>query len=343
MNIKPVAGPLIQTPPNATVDSSAMKAAKARAISMISGNQNNQSQEHPVSNPSRVSAEDLSAISNRSSNRGQQGVVEEPTSQAPVQEAPRAASEESLSSHYATLARKEKALRAKSQQQETAIRAREARLAEQEAAIKAKEAEYTSNYIPKEKLTSDTLNALLDAGLSYDQITEAMLQQQSQPDFTKSRAYLEMQGELKAVKQAQELAKKSLEDQQTQAYQQAVNQIKTEAKKLVFTDPNFETIKTTNSVQDVVELIEETFKQDGVLLSVEEAAQLVEDHLVEEAMKIAGLKKIQQRLQASTPSAQKATDEPKQQQLKTLTNQVSSTRQLSAKERALLAFRGELK
>lgn len=339
MKIEAVSGPSIQTPPNSTVESATVKAAKASLNKMMQ--QNAQSQEHPVANPSRVSAEDLSAITTQTRSNGQTG-ANEAIQEAPLAE-PKAASEEPLSSHYATLARKERALRAKSQQQELSMRAREAKLAEQEAAIKAKEAEYSSNYIPKEKLTTDTLNALLDAGLTYDQITEAMLAQQSQPDFTKSRAYIEMQNELKAVKQAQEDAKKTYNDQQTAAYQQAVNQIKTEAKKLVYTDPNFETIKTTNSVSDVVELIEETFKQDGVLLSVEEAAQLVEDHLVEEAMKITRIKKIQQRMQTSSPSAQKTTDAPKQQQLKTLTNQVSSTRQLSAKERALLAFKGELK
>lgn len=330
MKIELASGPIVnQVTGTKPID----PAIKARVMAKIQSGGQNQSQEHPVSNPSSVSVEELSAIN---TNNGQIDQVEAPKVEEPV-----AASEKPLSSHYANLAREQRALRSKALKQEQAMQIREAKIAEQEAAMKARELDYQSNYIPKEKLTGDTLNALLDAGLSYDQITEAMLQQQSQPDFTKSRAYVELQNELKQIKQSQEQAKKSYEDQQSQAYTQAVNQIKSEAKKLVFTDANFETIKATNSVNDVVELIEETFKQDGILLSVEEAAQAVEDHLVEEAMKIAKIKKIQLKMQSSSPTEKKSTDAPKQQQLKTLTNSVSSTRQLTAKERAMLAFKGE--
>lgn len=253
--------------------------------------------------------------------------------------------EESISSQYANLARREKAIRAKAQADAASFKAREAELIRREEALKAKDTEYSTNYIQKDRLTSDTINTLLDAGLSYDQITEAMLQQQSTPDFTRSRAYQEMQSELKALKMAQEQTKKSFEEQQTQSYQSAIKQISADAKKLVFTDPNFEMIKETNSVNDVVELIESTFKESGSVLSVEEAAQMVEEELVEEAMRISKIKKLQQKLslKESALSESQATDAPKQQQLKTLTNSVGSSRKLTATERAMLVFRGELK
>lgn len=111
-------------------------------------------------------------------------------------------------------------------------------------------------------------------------------------------------------------------------------------------DPYFETIKQTNSVSDVVDLITATYEKDGILLSVEEAAKEVEDYLVDEAMKLTRIGKIKQRLAASTTAkvSQEQTPAPKKQtQMKTLTNAASTTRQLSAKERAILAFRGELK
>ena len=63
-------------------------------------------------------------------------------------------------------------------------------------------------------------------------------------------------------------------------------------------------------------------------------------------MKLAQLKKIQQRLQPkSQPSAQKQESSSKQQDqpIKTLTNSVGVARSLTAKERAILAFKGELK
>jgi phosphopentomutase len=120
-----------------------------------------------------------------------------------------------------------------------------------------------------------------------------------------------------------------------------------EASSLVKNDPNFEAIRASGkgAVKQVVQLIERTFDQDGILLTVEEAAQAVEDHLVEEATKLTRIGKIQQRLAANAKTAQKPVQTTGQspQASKTLTNTMSTARPLSARERALLAFKGELK
>jgi hypothetical protein len=93
-----------------------------------------------------------------------------------------------------------------------------------------------------------------------------------------------------------------------------------------------------------VELIERTFKQYGVLLSVEDAAKQVEDYLVEEAFKLTKLKKIQQRLApAQKPVEAKLEPQKQPQTLKTLTNAVSSSGRVSVRERAIAAFKGQLK
>jgi hypothetical protein len=122
-----------------------------------------------------------------------------------------------------------------------------------------------------------------------------------------------------------------------------MKQIRNDVNMLVKHDPQFETIKATNSIGDVVELIEKTFNEDGVLLTVEEAAQQVESYLVDEAIKLARLAKIQQKL-APAPKAEasKATGTPEKQSMKTLTNSVNSSRTLSARERAILAMQGKL-
>lgn len=155
---------------------------------------------------------------------------------------------------------------------------------------------------------------------------------------------------MQALKDSQERAQKAYEEQQKQSYQQALTQIRQEATQLVSQDPNYEAIKTSNAVNDVVDLIEQTFKQDGILLTVEEAANEVEEYLVEELMKLAKMQKIQSRLmpqpkaeapkppvKAETPTATQS----QQPQMKTLTNSISSSRKLTAKERAMLAFKGE--
>jgi hypothetical protein len=86
-------------------------------------------------------------------------------------------------------------------------------------------------------------------------------------------------------------------------------------------------------------------------MTVEEAAQEVENYLLEEALKVQRINKIQQRLKTAAPSAPaaKQTPQPQTQQqtqpreTKTLSNSMGTQGRLSARERAMLAFEGKLK
>lgn len=303
----------------------------------------NAPQQAIVENPTSVSPEEMGAIRAPSSvsetpSEGQPVISEESKDSSEVTKTP----EEPLSSQFAVLARKEKALRAKVQAQEAAIKQREELLRLKEESIKSKEAEYASKYISKDKLTQDTLTALGEAGLSYDDITQLMLNQPSPEKAAETQYLKKLEAKIAALENGQNETKKSFEEQQQQSYKQAVEQIKSETKNLVISDSNFEMIRETNSVDDVVELIEATFKEDGILMTVQEAAQAVEDHLLEEALKIARIKKLQSRLNPVKAEAPKSPETP-QKSIKTLTNSVASQRTLTARERALLAFKGELK
>lgn len=76
-------------------------------------------------------------------------------------------------------------------------------------------------------------------------------------------------------------------------------------------------------------------------MTVEEAAQAVEEHLAEEALRLAKLKKITAKLQAPAPkSPEQKPAAPTQQPPKTLSNQMDSPKPMSARERAILAFKG---
>lgn len=281
------------------------------------------------------------------------------TEEAPVTEAApaKAAVEETpLSSQYAQLARKEKAIRAQAQQ----AKAREDALAAREASIKAKEAEMSGDsYIPKERLEKDTLKVLQEAGLSYEQITQMMLNGPTPEAQQQASVIAKLEAKIAALEEGQTKVAKNFEDSQKNAYTQAVNQIKTEAKQAVYTNPDYETIKETNSVDSVVDLIVQTFEKGldaerpaGTLLTVDEAAKMVEEHLYEEAFKLTNLKKIQKRLAEkavatpppATAAKQGETAVPgvKQVTMKTLTNRDGSARKLTSSERAILAFKGEL-
>ncbi len=319
--------------------SNSQATARERAIARLTA-QPAASQTNPVTDPTRVSPEELSAIK-----PGQQATVESTEAVEPEVTKP---PEKNLSSEYAQLARKEKALRAQAMQ----VKAQNDALAAREAAIKAKEAElHGDSYIPKDRLSKDTIRVLEEAGISYEQLTQEMLNAPSQEARQQAQVIAKLEAKLAAIEEGQNKISKGIEESQSNAYKQAVNQIRNEAKQMVYATPDFETIKETNSVEDVVELITKTFEKDGILLTVEEAAKAVEDHLYEEAFKLTKLSKIQKRLAAnavatapSTPSSKQAeSPSSKPTTMKTLTNKDGSARKLSASERAVLAFKGELK
>lgn len=355
--------------PGAVVDPSAVKAVSARdrAIAAAMGDRGDVL---PVTNPNSISPEEMGAVKAKSLSEGtlagddsalsqdEESKLDSSTAEVevPVAAEPAKPAEEPLSAQYALLARKEKALRAKVQAQELALKAKEEAFVAREAAIKAKEAEYSSQYISKDRVKASPLEALNELGLSYDDLTNAAASAPSAEQMAFNKTVSALEAKIAKLEEGQNNSRKSFEEQQQASYTQALNSIKGETLKLVSSNPEFETIKETNSVQDVVDLIADTFKNGldearpkGTLLSVEEAAQMVEDYLVEEALKLSRIGKIQKRLMPATPIAattKSSVVENKQTQtppMKTLTNAAASSRKLTPKERAILAFKGELK
>ncbi len=321
---------------SSTPQENSQQSAKARAIAALMGTQST-----PVQNQNSISAEEAGALTQNQPTKDSHSTVEgtttsEATPPTPSKEVP-------LSTQYAALARKEKALR-------SAQIAQDRQYQQRENALKAREQELTNKpsfdptkYISIDDLKQDAYGNLTRIGVAYDDISQQAIAAQSPEAQSFQRYKTQMEGELQKVRDEQAKIRQSSEQQQAQAYQQAVQQIRTEANQLVTADPNYETIKATNSVSDVVELIERTFKEEGTLLTVEQAAQAVEDYLVDEALKLANIKKIQARMKPAAPSsAAPATTQAQPVQMKTLTNAVGSSRPLTAKERALLAFKGEL-
>lgn len=277
-----------------------------------------------------------------------------PTPTAPVTASPEAVNpeqstaaipavqDEQLSPKFAALAKREQDLRKAAQ----AFKAQQAAFQAQQDAIKAKEAEYQANYIPKDSLKANPLEALSQLGYTQDQMIQMILNGPKQVD----PELMNIQNELKAIKAQQEASTKAAAEQQTKAYEQAVNQIRNEATMLVDSDERFETIKETGSQEAVVTLIEETYKTTGLVMKTEEAAKQVEEYLVEEAFKMAGLKKVQARLSPPVPviPGKQLPTQKQVPQTKTLTNAatvISNSRPRTERERierAKLAFRGEL-
>lgn len=347
-----------QAPGNVTASTSLYptqqaKDSRERAIAKLMGNAPQQEAPTAVPNPSRVSPEEMSAIVSKSDNTASvEAEVHQEASEATSEPAPqeKPASEDPVSKQFALLARKEKALRAKQQQMEASIKAREAELAAKQAELEAKSSSFDpSKYISKDRFKSNPLEVMAETGLSYDEIVQQLVNQTPiDPRINATISKLEETN--RKLQERLDKFEESNKTQQDQAYEAAVNQIRTETKKLVTSDPSYEMIKLTGSIEDVVDLIKQTHAKDGILMSVEEAAQEVEDYLLEEAMKLTKANKIKQKLEPARTAQvqpQTQTQEPnpakQPQQMKTLTNTAASTRKLSARERALLAFKGELK
>jgi hypothetical protein len=336
MKVVPIGAPQPQPQSSAATD------ARARAIAMLTGG-NNQVQNQTAVTPEEIPAATPQAQQAAPAEAPAEPVAQEPTT--PQTEEPR------VSAKFAELAKREKAHRSKVMQQEQTLKAREEALAKREAELQARGQQPQEGLIPADRFKTDPIGVLNELGISYDDLTQAFLDN-SQPQDQRIVSHIQkLEAEIKALKgQTEEREKQTVESQQKQ-YAAALQQLTRDTKALVETDPSFELIKATDSVKDVVELIEKEFNENGNLLSVQDAAKLVEEELLEQETKrlerISKLEKVQKRLkpvapaQAATETKQQPAQGQQQQPVKTLTNAIASARKLSAKERAILAFKGE--
>lgn len=208
-------------------------------------------------------------------------------------------------------------------------------------------AKYESEYIPKSRIVEDPLSALTDLGLSYDQLTQMILTGHNSQD----PAIKALRAEIRAMKDAQAKQAEEAQASTKTQYEAAVKQISNEVKMLVDANSEYESIKQAGMQDAVVELITQTFDSEGYLMDVEEAARQVENHLLEEAVRLASLSKVQQRLKPQTPETpvqepSQAPAKPQSQPQPTLTNkmQATPTKKLTDKERrerAMAAFYGK--
>lgn len=342
MNIKPIASPadIKVAPPSNTA---------ARAIEAFNKASNPQPEQPIVQNQTQVTPEELGAI--KAPQRQPDEIVEpiqadtEEEATTPPPKPEPTEEEQRLSRQFAQLARQEKAIRQKAQQ-----------LQQQEQAIKAREAELSGKpqfdpkqYYTKDQVKQDALSILADAGVSYEELTQQIISQQP-TDPRVQRTITQLQEQIQELKSAREADKKSQEESQSTQYQAALRQIESDTTSLINAEPEeYEAIRKTGkrAVKEVVRLIKDTYDKDGILLTVEEASKRVEDYLVEENYNMANnINKIKRRLtevapKSTTSTAQTAAKPQQPQPMKTLTNAASSVRKLSAKERAILVFKGE--
>lgn len=203
----------------------------------------------------------------------------------------------------------------------------------------------------KQKLRSpeDWRNQLLkdptSVGLSYDELAQVALHNPKESFETS-----QLRQELAALREANDALKQQFEGSQKSSYDQAVKQLSREVTRMVDGTDTYPMIKDQAASDAVVELVERIYKEEGTLLSKEEAAQQIEDHLQGLALKFANHPVIKAKLSPPVIEAEQPLNQqqPKASPSPTLTNSLSSssTRPLTAKERrerAIQAAMGQLK
>lgn len=216
---------------------------------------------------------------------------------------------------FAMLARKEQDLFRKQQ----AVRQQQEVLARQAEEIRAfQEA--------KRQAALNPLDALKQLGLTYEQITEFVLNDNKPTPNAEVQSVRQELEEFK--RQARDEQKRILEEQralQAQEQQQIIQSFREEVKEYVSQHADTYELTTLYGGDNLVsDVIEEHFRQSGKLLTIPEAAKLVEEHYEDLARKAQSTKKFAATKQSAAPS-QAPTTAAAPKMGTTLSNDLSAT------------------
>ncbi len=224
---------------------------------------------------------------------------------------------------------------------EKQLRAQQRQLQAEKQAWEAERSKYATEYVPKSRLTEDTIGVLSESGIGLDKLSELLLNTPASANDPTIRA---LKAEMAQIKASQEQAAEQSKQAVTASYQQAIKQISNEVKLLVDSDSQFNAIKSMGMQDAVTELIEQTYNKEEYLMDIAEAAKKVEEFLRGEHSKVQNALNPPAPVSAS-PVPKAVTSQPT---IKTLTNSVSQ--QVSKRpsdrekrERAIAAFYGQLK
>lgn len=225
-----------------------------------------------------------------------------------------------FASKFAALSRKEKDVRQREMELEQRAAELNRRLEEMEAKLSPKE-EVKEPEIPLDlRLRKDPIKTLEELGLSYERLTDIVLNEGKVPNDLKMDV-MRREMEDKYQKQLEDLRNEYLSDKQKaeeEKYQQVIQNYMGQIADFVNTNQEqYELIKANDSVDLVYNVIEEHYNETGRILDTKEAADHVEKYLEEEARKIMKLKKFQTTSESQEPVKEKS-------QSPTLSNTMSS-------------------
>lgn len=228
--------------------------------------------------------------------------VVEPTDPAlaPVPEIPQAGESVTLSPKVSAIARKEQAQRQ-----------REKQLAEKERTFAEKMADAEKYQQLKTKLAAKDFSAAEELGLTYEEYVKHEINKEASKDPAQERVK-KVEEELAAMKKAQE-------ENIVKEYQANQALWKQEIVKVVKDNDDFSTVRELGAEDMVLRHINDSFEEDNVELTVEQAAKEIEEALLERAEKFSSVSKIKNKVpEAKVLGAPKA-------QVKTITQNMTTT------------------
>lgn len=212
--------------------------------------------------------------------------------------------------------RREKALQKKSKELEL-----------EREAIMRERAELQQWREASELSKTDKIAALKRIGISYEDVTNQILNNGAMPPETIALHTAEQTAREIIEKRLAEFEKKqseSLQKQQQDNYEQSIKQIDSEVKGLVDSSDKFSLVKESEAYHDVTEYIESEFHRIGIILPIEVAAEKVEQEIVEGILNLAKLDKIKSKLLPQEEEKIEAAAPPNPKTI-TLTNKTTAT------------------
>ncbi len=247
--------------------------------------------------------------------------------EAPVTETPK--KDEPLSAKFSALAKKEKAI----VEQTKANKAAEAKFAEREAAIEAREAKIKES---ESLWDTDVFKALELRGYDYNKLTALMMDgktakdpetdpikvaKKTIDDFKKEMAQKEEEQKTSAQK-AKEAAEKKQQEELAAAWDSYNTEV---AAHIEANKDDYELISTYAQQSLIAETVDEFYKVNKRVLSIKEAADMVESYLEAEAEKALNTKKIGGKVTRTVKPTETAKKEEEPRITKTLNNNMQPT------------------
>lgn len=162
----------------------------------------------------------------------------------------------------------------------------------------------------KAKIEAKDYSEAEKMGIKYDDYVQYLIDKQNGED-PQLQKFKTLEDEIKALKKGQE-------EKETQEFEETVSAYRTEIASLTSSNPEFSTIKGKKAEEHVLQLIIDSWEEDDVQMTVEEACKDVEAALVADANSYLDLPKFK-------PTVEEKKLPPPKPGVRTLTNQMQAT------------------